>query len=85
MSPGPIRFGHQATVSSADGPGSRLRLASIPGPHRHRISDRREEAKLFPTNRVKGRKTSRDQSHFPLARATYTVQVFNSARAVAAL
>ena len=24
MSPGPIRFGHQATVSSADGPGSRL-------------------------------------------------------------
>ena len=25
MSPGPIRFGHQATVSSADGPGSRLR------------------------------------------------------------
>ena len=26
MSPGPIRFGHQATVSSADGPGSRLWL-----------------------------------------------------------
>ena len=24
MSPGPILFGHQATVSSADGPGSRL-------------------------------------------------------------
>ena len=24
MSPGPIRFGHQATVSSTDGPGSRL-------------------------------------------------------------
>ena len=37
---------------------------------------------LFPTNRVKERKTSRDQSQFPLARATYTVQVFNSARAV---
>ena len=33
---------------------------------------------------LKGRKTSRDQSHFPVARATYTVQVevFNSARAV---
>ena len=24
MSPGPIRIGHQATVTSADGPGSRL-------------------------------------------------------------
>ena len=28
MSPGPIRFGHQATVSSADGPGSRLGLGT---------------------------------------------------------
>ena len=28
MSPGPIRFGHQATVSSADGPGSRLGSAA---------------------------------------------------------
>ena len=42
---------------------------------------------LFPTNRVKGRKTSRDQSHFSLARATYTVQVLQCtcSRAVAAL
>ena len=29
MSPGPIRFGHQATVSSADGPGSRLDRVTI--------------------------------------------------------
>ena len=36
MSPGPIRFGHQATVSSADGPGSRLE--SIDRYRRRRLS-----------------------------------------------
>ena len=38
MSPGPIRFGHQATVSSADWPGSRLRTI-IRGCHRNRLGD----------------------------------------------